>query len=301
MATKGSVPKVYGAVKEIAASLGELGIQKSRRNQQQGYAFRGIDQVYEALSPLLAKNGVVIVPRVLSRECNERPTRGGGVQYNVVLHCEFDVVAVEDGSLLTVATFGEAIDSADKATNKALSAAYKYVCFTLFCIPVEGTPDADAETAPEAVSIPVPPEDRKKAAATPSASGKAPARSATKTTKGQDGDMLAKLGVELSGGSEVLTLDELASLGTAVDKATTDAQLRAVGAAVYGCRKRFAKADHLKELAARIVAGRCELCKASDLGNLESMAAAFVSIEALAEKDASTLISAAKSRLNIEN
>jgi hypothetical protein len=45
-----------------------------------------------------------------------------------------------------VQTYGEAMDSADKATNKAMSAAYKYAAFLAFCIPTEGDNDADATT-----------------------------------------------------------------------------------------------------------------------------------------------------------
>ena len=38
------------------------------------------------------------------------------------------------------------MNSGDKATNMAMSAAYKYAMFQSFCVPTEGTPDADAET-----------------------------------------------------------------------------------------------------------------------------------------------------------
>lgn len=38
------------------------------------------------------------------------------------------------------------MDSADKATNKAMSAAYKYAAMQAFCIPTEGDNDADAHT-----------------------------------------------------------------------------------------------------------------------------------------------------------
>lgn len=38
------------------------------------------------------------------------------------------------------------MDTADKSTNKAMSAAYKYLCLQLFCIPTEGDNDADATT-----------------------------------------------------------------------------------------------------------------------------------------------------------
>jgi hypothetical protein len=52
-----------------------------------------------------------------------------------------------------VQTYGEAMDSADKATNKAMSAAYKYAAFLAFCIPTEGDNDADA-TTPEPAARP---------------------------------------------------------------------------------------------------------------------------------------------------
>jgi hypothetical protein len=38
------------------------------------------------------------------------------------------------------------MDSGDKATNKAMSAAFKYACMEVFCIPTEGNPDADQQT-----------------------------------------------------------------------------------------------------------------------------------------------------------
>ena len=37
------------------------------------------------------------------------------------------------------------MDSGDKATNKAMSIAYKYACFQVFCIPTEEMMDPDAE------------------------------------------------------------------------------------------------------------------------------------------------------------
>lgn len=59
---------------------------------------------------------------------------------------------IAEGSVHTVCTYGEAMDSADKATNKAMSAAYKYAAFQTFCIPTEGDNDADA-TTPEATKV----------------------------------------------------------------------------------------------------------------------------------------------------
>jgi len=71
------------------------------------------------------------------------------------VEAEFDFVCAEDGSKATARTFGEAMDSGDKATNKAMSAAYKYACFQTFAIPTEGDNDADAHTHQIAATKPV--------------------------------------------------------------------------------------------------------------------------------------------------
>lgn len=138
---------VFAKIAAVQGELAKVGIAKNRRNQQgSGYNFRGIDDVYAALSPLLARYGLVIIPRVTSREVVERTTKNGGALFNVTVHAEFDFVSADDGSIHTAATFGEAMDSADKATNKAMSAAYKYAAFMTFAIPTEGDNDADDAT-----------------------------------------------------------------------------------------------------------------------------------------------------------
>jgi hypothetical protein len=137
---------VYKAISAITAEMSKIGISKDSKNDQQGYKFRGIDAVYGALSPLLAKHGLCVLPRVVAREVVERQTRSGGALFYTTLTVEFDFVASEDGSKHTVCMIGEAMDSGDKSSNKAMSAAYKYACFQTFCIPTEGDNDADAHT-----------------------------------------------------------------------------------------------------------------------------------------------------------
>lgn len=141
-----ALPAVYQAIAAVMEDVGREGIAKERKNQQQGYNFRGIDDVYNALAPILAKHHLIIVPRVLTREKTERETQKGGVLFYVVVHVEFEIICSTDGSRITASTYGEAMDSADKATNKAMSAAYKYMAMQTFCIPTEGDNDADAST-----------------------------------------------------------------------------------------------------------------------------------------------------------
>jgi hypothetical protein len=140
------VPAVYAAIRDVMADIGQTGIAKGRKNQQQGYNFRGIDDVYNELNSLLSKHSLVIVPRILTRDVVERQTQKGGALFYVTVEAEFDLISAKDGSKHTVRTLGEAMDSGDKATNKAMSAAYKYAAMMLFCIPTEGDNDADFQT-----------------------------------------------------------------------------------------------------------------------------------------------------------
>ena len=144
--TKIQASGVYAKIAAVQGELSKVGISKDRRNSQQGYQFRGIDDVYAALSPLLAAHGLVIIPRMKSRDVVERQTAKGGALFNVTVLAEFDFVSADDGSIHTASTYGEAMDSADKATNKAMSAAYKYAAFMTFAIPTDGDNDADAHT-----------------------------------------------------------------------------------------------------------------------------------------------------------
>lgn len=139
--------KVYQAIAEVMKAFSKEGISKDRTNSQGAtYKFRGIDDVLNALSGHLSKAGLVIIPRVLSRECVERTTKNGGAIFYTNVDVEFDLVCAEDGSKHTARVQGEAMDTSDKSTNKAMSAAYKYMAFQTFCIPTEGDNDADGST-----------------------------------------------------------------------------------------------------------------------------------------------------------
>jgi len=145
--TEKSPPMVYSAIARVMSDLAKAGISKSRKNVVQGYQFRGIDEVYNALSPFLATRGLVIIPSFANRTQVERATAKGGVLFYVTVDGTFTLVSIEDGSQVVAGPFfGEAMDSGDKATNKAMSAAFKYMAMEVFCIPTEGDNDADSTT-----------------------------------------------------------------------------------------------------------------------------------------------------------
>lgn len=126
--------KIYKAIANIMCEIGHIG--KEKKNLQQGFMFRGIDQVMNTMKPLLAKHGVFIVPEVMEMQREERTTaRGGNLIYSV-LTVKHHFIA-DDGSEVVSTTIGEGMDSADKASNKAMAIAFKYACFQVFCIPTE--------------------------------------------------------------------------------------------------------------------------------------------------------------------
>ncbi len=136
---------VYAAIASVQEAISKIGIAKDRKNQQQGFMFRGVDDVLDVLSPILAKCRLNVLPRMTERTVTEKTTKTGGVLFYVTVRAEFDFVSADDGSKHTVVTYGEAMDTGDKATNKAMSAAYKYAAILAFCIPVE-VEDTDAVT-----------------------------------------------------------------------------------------------------------------------------------------------------------
>jgi hypothetical protein len=147
--------KVYAAINAVQAELALVGVSKDRENKQQGYAFRGIDDMYNAIAPLLAKHKLCILPSFTDRMVVERQTKSGGALFYVNVSGKFLFVSAEDGSNTTVGPFfGEAMDSGDKATNKAQSASFKYMAMQTFCIPTEGDNDADKQTHEVAAKAP---------------------------------------------------------------------------------------------------------------------------------------------------
>ena len=133
--------KIFELIPKIMSEVGA--IEKTRTNTQgSGYKFRGIDDVYGALQPLLHKHGVFFVPTVLESDREERQSKAGGTLIYTVLKVKYTFFA-DDGSTFESVVTGEAMDSGDKSSNKAMSAALKYVLLQVFCIPTEEEKDTE--------------------------------------------------------------------------------------------------------------------------------------------------------------
>lgn len=134
--------EVTKAICAITAEIGALG--KNKKNEQQGYSFRGVDDLMNALHPLFAKYGVFLLPDVQETRRDERITAKGTALISVTVTVKYHFIAM-DGSEVCATVAGEGMDSADKATNKAMTAAFKNVCFQTFCIPTDEVAKSDPD------------------------------------------------------------------------------------------------------------------------------------------------------------
>jgi hypothetical protein len=131
-------------VEALAAVMGDVqAVRKDGRNEQQGFNFRGIDAVVNAVGPALRKHGLVIVPHTESASYRDVTV---GKNATPMRECTLTVRYVvwgPEGDTIEGVVAAEALDSGDKATAKAHSVAYRTFLLQALTIPTD-EPDADA-------------------------------------------------------------------------------------------------------------------------------------------------------------
>lgn len=167
--------KIFLKIPQIMADLEP--IAKDRTNQHQGYAFRGIEDMYNAVHPVMTKHQVFCAPQVMSSTSDTFTSKNGTTSYRVQVRVNHKFYA-DDGSFIEVIMDGEGIDTSDKATNKAISSAMKYAFIELYSIPTVDVEDGDRTTPPGPESSP--PGGKSNA----SGGGKKPPASSTGAAKG---------------------------------------------------------------------------------------------------------------------
>lgn len=126
--------KVMQAVSHVA---------KRDRNTQQGFNFRGIDSVLNAVGPAFREHGVFVQPNILNVDTFDvRVGKNNLPGYRTIVRVSYAFVAA-DGSSIAVEISGEAVDTGDKSLSKALSMAFKYALLQTLALPTD-EPDPDA-------------------------------------------------------------------------------------------------------------------------------------------------------------
>ncbi|OII60886.1 hypothetical protein BJP40_08470 [Streptomyces sp. CC53] len=129
--TPDTIPRVFAAIAAVMCDV--MPVAKDKENQQQRYKFRGVDDAMSAMAGPMRAHGLFILPSIAAHRAERRGEKMTHVNITMRYH-----VYGPAGDCLTAEVPGEASDFADKATNKAQSAALKYLLFTLFMIPVDG-------------------------------------------------------------------------------------------------------------------------------------------------------------------
>lgn len=124
-------------------------VGKDGFNNHHKYAFRGVDDFIGALAQPLRDHGVFMMTEILDFQPSVRGNMNA-VHLRVAFHFYGPA-----GDKVTATTLGEASDTADKASNKAMSAALKYALMQTFMIPVDaGSLDDGDRDHPVAQSSP---------------------------------------------------------------------------------------------------------------------------------------------------
>ena len=133
--------KIYEQVAKASSKI--KAIKKEQYNEGQKFKYRGIDDVYNELHPILCEYNLFTVPSVLEDRTEERKSRQGSNLIYRVLKVSYRMFA-DDGSYIDGTVIGEGMDSGDKAANKAMAVAHKYFLSQLFTIPTGDDPDGDS-------------------------------------------------------------------------------------------------------------------------------------------------------------
>ena len=157
---------IYKAINNIMTELKPIPKDKTTKAESGSdfaFKYRGVDDVMNALQPLLAKHGVIIIPQVLGSNLEPVIIEKKGytvTKWRALMQIKH-IWAHTDGSFIESITVGEGLDNGDKASNKAMAIAYKYSCFQVLCIPTEEMADPDSEIHDMRQELRVPPETLK--------------------------------------------------------------------------------------------------------------------------------------------
>ena len=141
--------QIYELIPKIMGEIGHIGKDKTAKAEKFSYKFRGIEDVYNVVGPVLVKHGVFIVPSVKSLAVKQVSTYSGKSATQIVMEVAYRFYA-PDGSFVEAITVGESMDTSDKAANKAMSDAMKYAVWQTFCIPTKLAVDSEADDLQQA-------------------------------------------------------------------------------------------------------------------------------------------------------
>ncbi|WP_408895903.1 ERF family protein [Nocardioides sp. R1-1] len=142
---------VQQAWANVMADVQALGKNQRVDSGPARFNFRGVDDVMNAVGPVLRKHGVSVVPTAVTHSPETVTTRSGAVMRNVTVFVTYSINGPA-GDSMPGAAAGEAADSGDKATPKAMSVAFRTFLLEALCLPTD-EPDPDTHQYERAVEL----------------------------------------------------------------------------------------------------------------------------------------------------
>jgi hypothetical protein len=134
-------PTVVEALSAVMAEVQAVG--KKDRNSQQGYDFRGIDAVVNAVGPVFRKHGVIALPHKSEARYRDVQTSTGKPSRECTVTVTYRFYGPA-GDFIDCEVPGESMDFGDKGAPKAMSVAYRIALLQALCIPTHD-PEPDAQ------------------------------------------------------------------------------------------------------------------------------------------------------------
>lgn len=143
---------IFQKMAKISSEIGF--IEKSQRNSALKFAFRGIDQIRNRISPLLAKHEVVMSCEILDWNEKERAIdKGSYVQYAAICSARAKYTFSCEGGSVSTDVIASSIDYSDKAPIQVMTALQKQAFIQIFSIPT-GEEKNDQDATNNEVKIP---------------------------------------------------------------------------------------------------------------------------------------------------
>lgn len=141
-------------INQVMGKISKTGLAKDQKNQFQGFKYRGIDDLYNLLSPILVEFGLVIIPtRIENKNIRIGTDSKGKQSENISADIVYKFMHVHNEQTIEAVICTESTDNGDKAAFQMMSMAYKYMAIQSLAIPIVGEQDGDSKS-PEVASLP---------------------------------------------------------------------------------------------------------------------------------------------------
>lgn len=126
------LPTVLQALANVMKDVTSIG--KKDFNEFHKFNFRGIDTVLDKVGPALRDHGIVPIPELREIQSDDLTAKDGKRKRGVTLTVAYTFYGPRGDSITTVVP-GEANDTEDKASSKAMSVAFRTALIQVLAIP----------------------------------------------------------------------------------------------------------------------------------------------------------------------